>query len=287
MAGNFSFTVFEQMYKCYNSTAGAISLTVFGIINITFILPLCIFVIYLGLQQWQQQTSNTPMSHCDVFTYNMVLIDLIQVIGSMLSCYSINADISGLISAGICMLSFYLSGQMLFFSLTCVDCYLAVVFPIIYLNLKKPKFIRARNITIGCIWLCSVIWLCLLIFVEYTQMITFLAVITTLLLLFIVFSCFSVLYVLTRPGPGEGGRHQDNQSKGKAFNTMIRILAVVTFRFMGVTISYFIYNFANVKEATRCAVWLALVCNGLPCSLLQPILFLQKTGKLTFWKNNK
>lgn len=288
LSGNVSspFTVYGHMYSCFNSTVGVISITIFSIIDFTLILPVCMTVLYLGFQQWRQQTPNTPMSHCDVLTYNMVFIDLLQVVGSVFSCYSIHANVSGLLSASLYMLSVYLFGQMLFYSLTCVDYYLAVVFPIVYLSLRKPKFIRARNVTIGCIWLCNIPLVVLLRSLEHDPIIGFLLSITAFLLLFIVFSCLSVLYVLIRPAPGEGGRRQVDQSKLKAFNSMIAILTVLTFRFVGTTVCNVMFVSREVKEDEKCAVLLSLFCNGLPCTLLQPILFLQRTGKLPFCKNS-
>lgn len=288
MTGNSSpsFSVFEEVYNCYNTTAGAIGFTIFSIINVSLNLPLCIFVLSLGLRQWRQQTPNTPMSHCDILTFNIVLIDLVQIIGSMISCYSIYTGVSSLITAGIHMLWIYLAVQMTFFTLTCVDYYLAVVFPIFYLSLRKPKFIKARNTIISFVWISNITTVCSLRFLENRYVICFLSIFTAFFLSFVIFSCFSVLYVLIRPGPGERGRHQVDHLKLKAFNTMLFILTVMTVRFVGASICNALY--ASVMEVTadkRCVVWLSLVCNSFPYSLLQPILFLQKTGKLPFCKN--
>lgn len=287
MSGNFSptSTVFEQMYRCFNSTAGATTLTVFIAIDITVILPLCFIVLYLGLQRWRKQIPNTHMSHCDVFTYNMVLLDLMQFIGSVLCCYSVHTDVSRLISAGIYVLCTYLCGQMMFFPLTCVDYYLAIVFPIFYLGLKKPKFIIARNITIGLVWLCNFAEIILLKFLDHKQVISLLSILSIFLLLFVIFSCFSVLYVLIRNGPGEGSKRRVDKSKIKAFNTMIAILAVLTFRFLGTTVCNSVYTTAEMNVDKMCVVSLFVIGSGLPCSLLQPILFLQKTQKLPFFNN--
>lgn len=279
-------TVFEQMQRCFNSTAGATSLTVLMAIDITVILPLCLIVLYLGLQRWRKQIPNTHMSHCDVFTYNMVLLDLMQVIGSLLCCYSVHTDISPLMSAGIYMLCTYLCGQMMFFPLTCVDYYLATVFPFFYLGLKKLKFIIARNITIALVWLCNFAEIIFLKFFDFTQIISLLSVVSVFLLSFVIFSCFSVLYVLIRTGPGEGGKRQVDKSKLKAFNTMIAVLTVLTFRFLGITVCNSVYASAEMNVNKMCVVSLFIVGSGLPCSLLQSILFLQRTQKLPFFNNN-
>lgn len=54
---------------------------------------------------------------------------------------------------------------------------------------------------------------------------------------------------------------------------LIAILTVMIFRFIGIIVCYVPFVMTNVKEDRhRCAVWLSFVC-----SLLQPILFLQRT----------
>ncbi|MED6271891.1 hypothetical protein CHARACLAT_024854 [Characodon lateralis] len=59
-------------------------------INIILImLPLCAFILYHGIQQWQQKRSTSSavaaISHSDCFTYHMVTMELIGVFGYILN----------------------------------------------------------------------------------------------------------------------------------------------------------------------------------------------------------
>lgn len=56
------------------------------IVTKTFIiLPISIIVLYLGYQRWQrQQRSFAAMSHSDIFTYNVTIVELIFVLGATL-----------------------------------------------------------------------------------------------------------------------------------------------------------------------------------------------------------
>ncbi|TNN38146.1 hypothetical protein EYF80_051684 [Liparis tanakae] len=112
-ANSSSINFYDFFLKCSDTSAGIFSVTAFIVTLLLLILPLCVYVIYLGFQRWRQQRSGTTMSHSDVFTFHMVVVELF------------------------------------FHTLTCVERYLAVVHPVTYLGLKKGKGIRLRNISIG------------------------------------------------------------------------------------------------------------------------------------------
>lgn len=72
-----------QVYKCFNRTTGTIGIAVFSSVSIVFLLPLYLFILYVGLKQWRQQrAASTPTSHADFLTYKAVLVELLSVLGS-------------------------------------------------------------------------------------------------------------------------------------------------------------------------------------------------------------
>ena len=114
---------------------------------------------------------------------------------------------------------------MFFHTLTCLERYLAVVHPIIYLSLKNERGIRIRNITNGCVWPLSIMEAYVfMLFNTYLNLSVLIVI-----LIIIVFFSLSVLCVLTRPGPGEqggdGGRV--DQSKQRAFYIIMVILVLL------------------------------------------------------------
>ena len=270
---------------CLTTGLSPFILTTFSITIVLLLLPLCILVLYLGLQRWQQQrTTSTAatMSHSDSFTYHMVTMELIATSGFLVFSCGMHTGHIDLITVGIYIWSFIWSGQMFFHNLTCLERYLAVVHPIIYLGLRGEGGVRIRNISIGCVWLLSIggpstmtshiyyiVCFCLLIFS----------------LIVMIFCSISVLCVLTRPGPGEqcGGRQQVDISKQRAFYTILAILGVLLIRCVW-NLYWLILNLSGVSM--DCVVALCGTWVNLPCSLVLPLLFLHRAGRLACCKSN-
>lgn len=106
-------------------------------------------------------------------------------------------------------------GQTLFHLLTCVERYLAVVYPITYLSLRKAQWVRIRNVTIICVWLMCFVFtgpFC----VKTKDPVRISASCVTFFTKFMISFCsLSVLCALNHPGPGEGvgaESRQTNQS---------------------------------------------------------------------------
>ncbi|XP_042257230.1 uncharacterized protein LOC121889385 [Thunnus maccoyii] len=282
-----SLSLFNILLKCYRSTAGSFTITAFTITSILFILPLCILVLYLGHQRWRQQHSGAVISHSDLFTYHMVITELMNILGFTLTCCGVLTDIPEMMMPGLYLSYINISAQMFFHILTCVERYLAVVHPVTYLGLRKARGIRIRNITIGCVWL-----LCFaatgLMFIEDTMYNTIIAFcIAALSLIIICFCSLSVLCVLSHPGPGEGGgsRQQVHQSKLRAFYTIMAILGVLLLRFGHSILATVL--FTSLEETGMCAIWFSTPWFSLPSSLVLPVLFLHRAGKLPCCKNTE
>ncbi|KAM7376976.1 hypothetical protein PAMA_013657 [Pampus argenteus] len=283
-----SLNIYNFVCNCIKTTAGSFSITAFTIFSILFLLPLYILVLYVGHQRWRQQRSSTAMSHSDLFTYHTVIIELMNILGSILSCCAAFTGVPEMIIPGIYLLSINISGQIFFHLLTCVERYLAVVHPVTYLGLRKASVVRIRNITIGCVWL-----LCLtgtgLMSVEDTRAIIipicFFSVISFII---ISFCSLHVLCVLIRPKPGEGGvsRQQVHHSKLVAFYTMMAILGVLVLRFGANVFIIILHTLPKLGDIGKCGLWLSTSWVFLPSSLVLPLLFLHRAGKLPCCKNN-
>ncbi len=282
-----SFSFHYLLLRCLNTKASTFNVTAYTITIILLLLPLCILVLHLGLQRWRQQ--RTTMKHSDLFTYHMVFMELINVFGFSLSCCGVYAKISQMISVGIFAFSVNVTGLMFFHILTCVERYLAVVHPITYLSLRTAKGIRIRNITIGCVWL-----ICFaasgLTWVKDKFSITIIYFFDMCIAITAVSFCsLSVLCVLIRPGPGDGGgdRQRVDKSKLRAFYTIMVILGVLLFRFGGNMLALALVNLTLFEETESCVMWLVVPWSALPSSLALPLLFLQRAGKLACCKSNK
>ena len=273
---------------CLISEPGLLIYTTFYVTSILLLLPVCVLVLYQGLQRWQQQrsTSTAAMSHSDNFTFHMVTMELVAVVGYTVVCCGIYMVHFKLLLVGIAMVTFTWYGEIFFNSLTCVERYLAVIHPIIYLSLKGERGVRIRNISIGCVWLLSICGTSLMSS-EKVSFSTFFFDICVLIscLTIIIFCSLSVLCVLIRPGPGEkgGDRERIDQSKRRAFYTIVAILGVLVVRF-GWTLVWVVLF--SVKRISECGTMAFGFWFNVPCSLLLPLLFLYRTGRVVCFKNN-
>lgn len=273
-----NLSVNSESYQC-PADKFIILISAFIITKSVLIFPFAVFVLYQGYQRWQQRSIKN-VSNADIFTYHLTLMELIGTFWCPL--YLCGFAVPYLFTLGIYVVSSFVCGEVVFYLLTCVECYIAVVHPITYLAIKTTGWTRIRNICIGCVWLFSFGWVGLMfLYAPDTPTIHFFCF---MMFCFIVvsFCSISVLCVLIRPGPGEvgGDRKRVDQSKRKSFHTVMAITAVLWFIFVGDIIC------AAVKSSApqgyyKClllpiGLWLTL-----PSSFVLPLLFLYRAGKLT------
>lgn len=276
-SSNSSFSLASAV--CFHHRSTFLSFTAFCVTNILLLLPVCILVLYVGVRRWQRSSSAAPTSHSDVFTYHMVAMEMIGVVGCAFYCCGACVKVPLLMTVGVYLYSVTSSGQIFFHILTCVVRYLAVVRPVTYQGLRTRAGIRIRNVTIGCIWL--------LFFASFG--LTSLASNHTTLPYFgllvvsvgvVSFCSLSVLRALKRPGPGEGGTDRGDQSKMRAFHTIVAILGALLFRFGGHLLVLAIHASSVLSEQVRCGLLVSGVWFCLSSSLVLPLLFLHRAGKL-------
>ncbi|CAB1440220.1 unnamed protein product [Pleuronectes platessa] len=275
------------MHKCMTSTIGAPNIIIFSSVIFLVPLPLNVFVLYLGLQRWRRRGPGATMRNSDLFTYHMAVMELVSVLGTLLMCCGVHTDIPQLEMPGFQIYCVTVSGQMCFHTLTCVERYIAVVHPIRYLDLRKTKWIRIRNRAIGCVWLLSFLWINLM-YLKSTTYALLNVGLTGLGFTIISFCCFSVLYVLNRPGPADrvGGRQHIDQSKLRALYTIEAIMGVLLLRLGGSIVASALYPTALLGEAESCVLWVLTFWFFLPSGLVLPLFFLHREGKLLCCQRN-
>lgn len=268
--------------QCLITKPSSFIYTTFIAINALLFLPLFIFILHYGFQQWRNnhsKSSASARSNSDCFTYHMVVMELVGVTGCAISFGGIYGKELETIKVGTVLFSFTWYGEGFFQNLTCVEHFLAVVHPITYLTLRNKGMIRIRNITIGCVWLLCFVGLGLAVKDNYIIMDSCIIIMTITVT---PYCCLSVLWVLYHPGPGEQGTWWErvDQSKQRAFYTVVAILSVLILRLAWSVI--WIVNF--VRASTNCVVMTCEVLCNLPSTLVLPLLFLQRAGKLAVWK---
>ena len=282
----FSVKTYLLLYQCLNSTSGSLTVTTYSITGNIVSSPLSIFILFQGLQQWH---NGKTISYSDHYMYNLILAELLSVIGLTLASLGIHSDTSGMVFGGssTCMVS--LAGQMLFPILTCLDRYLAVVHPVTYLDMKRPKWIRIRNVSTLCIWLLCIQGTSLLAYNDKNLYDIMCYCLFSLSITIVSFFSLSVLFVLYGPGPGaqNGKRERVSKSKQNAFYSILGIQSVLMFKFVGSLFTTALYASPHLGMNERCALWLSITWFNLPCSLVLSILFLRNKRQLCFKSDNK
>lgn len=270
---------------CLRTPKGTYSITAYTIVSILGLLPLYIFILHLGVQRWRQHRSCMTINHSEYFTYHMVGIEVMGVLNFTLICCGVYTGCKTVIVMGLHIFYIYTSGQTSVHLLTCVERYLAVTHPIAYQKLRTKKGIRFRNIIIFYWWLFSFGGAFLLLADSKVAKIIYSSV-TISEFIVVCFLSLSVLKVLTRPGPGNEGRCRERvcKSKLRAFHTMLAVIVVLFFRFGGNLFTIVVFVASQMGRQERCIVLVSIIWTCLPSSLLLPVLFLHRAGKLACCK---
>lgn len=264
------------------SRASVYLFTVYFILSLP-LLPLytCVFVqVY---RQWRRRRS-TPtwmtVSHTDVMTYHMTVLEVVGLHGSLLYGYSTLTGNFILLWWGAVILYISSSGQTLFHLLTCMERYLAIVHPVTYVGLKQRGGVRLRNAFICCVWLlCFGSLAFMTLSWTYYVLANFFLLILTLVI--VSFCSLLVIRALTHPRPGKVGGNKEpvDQSKQKAISTIVLILLALAIRFLSSMVVQ-VMNFVNGQASIDLLslMWSSMLLS-LPSRLVLPLLFLQKAEK--------
>lgn len=228
-----------------------------------------------GYIVWLIATGAPDKMASEFFALNLALSEILFCLGSVLIIIHFlqSADL-GTIAKSVFALNEV--GRPLFMCLICVECYLAVVHPVVFLRLKP---LRYRLVCSGLAWL-AVAGFCVfyaLIDQEEPLLNSYMVVCLSVMLV-ILFCCLSVLRALKRARPGDGEKKM-NSVKRKAFKIILLIM-------LSFTVTYFITFIVIIVFYGHWYTKGFLAASGVSSSInvmsgiVQPLLFLQRTGKL-------
>lgn len=269
---------------CYLTKQGLYIIPTFTVAWTMLFFPLCFLVLYVGFQRWRQN-KQSPMSHTDFFTYNMLFIELLNISGNSAYSYGSVYEKYWLIIWGTSILSLVYPAQLSFHIFTCIERYLAVVHPVTYLNLRKRRWIWARNMTVLFAWMYSSLWLGLSLSLQPNEILTAFMILLLSDVCIVVFCSVSVLCTLRNPSPGEGSGVC--QSKQKAFYTIFIILAVLMLWLMWTLLTAWLVMSNQLDFDLLCTLKKSMCWFAFPSSLVLPVLFLHRAGKLPKCGGNK
>ncbi|GLD68573.1 uncharacterized protein AKAME5_001988600 [Lates japonicus] len=117
--------------------------------KVSLLLPLLIFILYIGHQRWQRQPSSAATSHSDIFTYHLAAIELVFMLAIALYFCGSFTGLLWMTKAGFYVSALVIPGEICLHLLACVERYLAVVHPVTYMGLRQSAGVKIRNISIG------------------------------------------------------------------------------------------------------------------------------------------
>jgi hypothetical protein len=263
----------EDLLAVYFAQITSISTASFAI-NIILGLPTNVYILWLIVTEAGTEVGGTMAS--EVFFLNLAVTEVLFSLSAIF--YFIRLHDPSVVVLYFMSFSygFLFTGRPLFQSCICVERYLAVVHPVVFLKYKPLRY------RVGC---CGVVWLmvlgsCLFFVLVNERSVLFNVYWGEVLMLFLLklFCCLSVLRALKRPGPGEGEREGRNDMKMRAF----RIILIIT---VAMIVNYLPYEvFIPLKGCLTDGDFLlasniCFIINVIT-GLVQPLLYLHRAGKL-------
>ncbi|XDV38334.1 hypothetical protein PO909_007773 [Leuciscus waleckii] len=251
------------------------------ILNLIVVLPENSYVIWLIVTG----AGNGVAS--EFFSLNLSVCEIFYCLQSFLSLLS--RAFQNLWFVVVFLTGLAVTGRPLFQCLMCVERYLAVVHPVTFL---KYKPLRYREIC------CTAVWIIILMscvfptftfcFTSYSfHMFLFMCYYLCQALLtfsIMLFCCVAVLRALKQSGPGERGREKENRMKRRAFNIIVTIIMAMLLVYASFLLTGLSYFLTHEYIVTHWCIGQILFLLG---GLVQPLLYLHRTGKLPLCKAKK
>ncbi len=174
------------------------------------------------------------------------------------------------------------TGRPLFQCLMCVERYLAVVHPVIFL---KYKPLRYRVICCTVVWIITVgSCFVAMILQMLSNLETYTWFFSLQFLLFLsvqLFCLVAVLRGLKQSGPGERVRKkEENHMKRRAFYLILISTATLVVMFVPFIVTGFICGLQLIEQKEVKLIWFLSICCFILAGFVQPVLYLHRAGKL-------
>ncbi len=240
--------------------------------NLLFGVPTHSYILWLIFQGGRipSEFFNINLTVCDLIYSLIVLFYPLKVIKHL---EEVHRFLQGL---GV-------TGRPLFQCLICVERYLAVVHPVIFL---KYKPLRYRVIC------CTVVWIITLgscfvamILQMLSNLETYTWFFSLQFLLFLsiqLFCLVAVLRALKQSGPGERAREREEEDhmKRRAFYLILITTATLVVMFVPFIVTGFIGGLQLIEQKEVKLIWFLSICCFILAGFVQPVLYLHRAGKL-------
>ncbi len=165
----------------------------------------------------------------------------------------------------------------LFQCLICVERYLAVIHPVIFLKYKPMRYKMVSSVVVWLLGVGSCLFSMFIFLSNHSIAFTWFVLLQFLLFLFIqLFCCLAVLRGLKRSGPGERKREEENDMKRKAFYLILITTVTMVLIYAPFIISSMLSILIQQDILVLLPISFAFFILG---GFVQPVLYLHRSGK--------
>ena len=258
----------HSILDLFEDTAiGSSALKISSIINLLLGIPTNCYVLWLI----KSGAGGTIAS--EFFALNLSVSDIMSTVSDMLYLILPNQDSFPVVQLFSFFVGVFYAARPLFQACICLERYLAVVHPVVFLRYKP---LRYRLACCGLVWIVIILFSACYAFINSSlSLLRVFLVLYLVVLLVHLFCCLSVLRALKRPGPGEGERGSD--IKRRAFKIILLILIAMLVMYLPFIMTLLVQDVLCVGcfyFALNICVSITTVCGG-----IQPLLYLYRVGK--------
>ncbi|KAJ7987402.1 hypothetical protein DPEC_G00326110 [Dallia pectoralis] len=241
---------------------------------------------------WVITTGGIVKITSEFLSLNLSMSDIIYSLstGCLMIIYAVQPD-KPMFTAISFFIGLIVTCRSLFHCCISVECYLAVLRPVLFLEFKPLKYRAACS---AAVWALGLGSCCVCMNVDINSRVFFYYLIGQCTFYFglVLFTSVSVLRALKRPGPGEGGAGggrdkgrrsreakgkdgTNNPMKRKAFNTVMVTVTTIVGTYIPLWIMAPFILYVTIDLPFAMCYSFAIVCG-----LVKPFMYLHRAGKL-------
>ena len=143
----------------------------------------------------------------EFFAFNLAVNKILFCLLSFISFINLYLPLESLEFVFFFSFGFFISGRLLFQACICLERYLAVVHPVVFLRYKPLRYRLACS---GLVWMLTLgVCTTSMVLQKSVKVVFLFAAMIMLAVGVMLYCCLSVLVALKRPGPGEGERGRE------------------------------------------------------------------------------
>ncbi|XP_063077046.1 lysophosphatidic acid receptor 6-like [Engraulis encrasicolus] len=254
---------------CTEMPAGGITWGVLSILCACVGLPASVWLMWVLVQRQRSGLTN------DTYMFNLTVMDLILNVFTtpfLINYFVLRNDF--LKSLGELLHCFSAIGRPLFMTCICVDCFMAVVYPITYMKMKRYRYRLLSCVAVWGITLC--VGMINAFILQFFSPIS--GILCWLLVPTIAICDLTILYTLRKPDPS--GRSEVHPQKQRALQTITNSLVMTLVCYLPTMAVGPFLSFIPMDQFTSCVMSIPYYIAPLLGGIAMPLLQLHSLGRL-------